>query len=64
MLNSLKEFFETHVRSNPAGMESAPVKTIEFAAAVLMFEISRADSNISNEERKIIDEALPVCINH
>ena len=61
MLNSLKEFFEAHVRPNPADMQSTPVKTIEFAAAVLMFEISHADAHISNEERKIIDAAL---LNH
>jgi len=60
MLSNLKEFFESHVVPTTAN-EDAPEKTIEFAAAVLMFEISRADSSIDNEERKVIDRAL---VNH
>ena len=61
MLNNLKEFFDTHFLSTKTESTATPIKTIEFAAAVLMFEISRADSSIDNEERKVIDDAL---VNH
>ena len=57
MIKSLKEFFEVRVLSTPTDDDSN-TKTIEFAAAVLMFEISRADSSLDPEERKVIDEAL------
>jgi uncharacterized tellurite resistance protein B-like protein len=61
MFNSLKEFFNSHLAADNSSDENTPVETIEFAAAVLMFEISRSDSSIDNEERKIIDDAL---VNH
>ncbi len=60
MLSTLKEFFESHVVST-TNDDDTPEKTIEFAAAVLMFEISRADSTIDPEERLVIDAAL---VNH
>lgn len=60
MLSTLKEFFESHVVPTTTD-DDTPEKTIEFAAAVLMFEISRADSTIVPEERKVIDAAL---VNH
>ncbi|MFT5351000.1 MAG: putative tellurite resistance protein B-like protein, partial [Gammaproteobacteria bacterium] len=47
--------------ADKAVIEATPTKTIEFAAAVLMFEISRADSSVDDEERKVIDNAL---LNH
>ncbi len=58
MLTNLKEFFEAHIGTGQGDNKHAPEKTIEFAAAVLMLEISRADSSIDEGERKIIDDAL------
>lgn len=61
MISRLKEFFDAHFTPEETDNGHASLKTIEFAAAVLMFEISRADSSIGDEERKVIDEAL---VNH
>ncbi len=61
MLGKLKQLFESHLEADAAGSASAAKGTIEFAAAVLMTEISRADSSIDQEERKVIDDAL---VNH
>ncbi len=61
MFSSLKELFDSHLSTDIIDDENTPEKTIELAAAVLMFEISRADSSIDNEERKVIDNAL---VNH
>ena len=58
MIGNLKEFFDKHFVSSPSLTEETTEKTIEFAAAVLMFEISRADSSIDTEEREVIDKAL------
>ncbi len=60
MLKTLKEFFESHIVPT-ATAEDTHEKTIEFAAAVLMCEISRADSRIDPDERKVMDAAL---VNH
>ena len=58
MIGDLKEFFDKHFVSSSSPTEETSEKTIEFAAAVLMFEISRADSSIGTEERAVIDKAL------
>jgi uncharacterized tellurite resistance protein B-like protein len=58
MISHLKKFFDAHFVKDVDSDGTAPLETIEFAAAVLMLEISRADSSIGDEERKIIDEAL------
>lgn len=58
MLKRLQSLFESHM--DPAADNSSGVDTgtIEFAAAVLMMEISRADSSVDHDERAIIDAAL------
>ena len=57
MLSTLKQFFEVNVISQvDAGASSE--STIEFAAAMLMLEISRADSSIDSDERQVIDKVL------
>jgi uncharacterized tellurite resistance protein B-like protein len=61
MISRLKDFFDSHFKPEDTNDGHASLKTIEFAAAVLMFEISRADSSIDEEERKVIDHAL---VNH
>ena len=61
MLGKLKQLFESHLEADAPGSGSAAKGTIEFAAAVLMTEISRADSSIDEEERSVIDNAL---VNH
>ena len=58
MLDKLKKLFENHLESAAGENAGTTNKTIEFAAAVLMTEISRADSSIDEEERKVIDRAL------
>lgn len=58
MLNSLKELFQSRVLTKNEGDISAQSKSLEYAAAILMFEISRADSSIDAEERDVIDLAL------
>jgi uncharacterized tellurite resistance protein B-like protein len=58
MISHLKKFFDSHFVADMTDDGLASVKTIEFAAAVLMLEISRADTSIDKEERKVIDNAL------
>ncbi len=57
MLSSLKQFFDKHVMTQ-VEEESSPNNAIDFAAAVLMLEISRSDSDIGIEEREIMDNIL------
>ena len=57
MLTSLKQFFEVNVIAK-VDAEASSESTIEFAAAMLMLEISRADSSIDSDEREVIDKVL------
>ena len=57
MLTSLKQFFEVNVIAK-VDAEASSESTIEFAAAMLMLEISRADSSIDSDERQVIDKVL------
>lgn len=55
MFKSLKEFFTTELRSDKDGDDEPD---LNLAAAVLMVEISMADSDIGKDERRIMMNAL------
>ncbi|NKB36395.1 MAG: TerB family tellurite resistance protein [Gammaproteobacteria bacterium] len=57
MLSNLKQFFDKHVMAQ-VEEKSSPDTAIDLAAAVLMLEISRADSDIGSEERQTMDSIL------
>lgn len=54
MLNSLKDFFKQNLLVNDATLYDEPSRGIELAAAVLMVEISLADSVLDKDERGLI----------
>jgi uncharacterized tellurite resistance protein B-like protein len=57
MIKSLKEFLSS--RLPVSGSETGqPEKTVELSAAVLMLEISLADSDLAEEERRLIESAI------
>lgn len=58
MLNSIKDFFKNNLLVNDAALTGGPSRSIELAAAVLMVEISLADSSLDKEERRIINRIL------
>ena len=58
MLNSLKDFFKHNLFDNNDALYDAPSRSIELAAAVLMVEISLADSSLDEEERLLITQIL------
>ena len=61
MLKSIREFFERGLQDGGARDTSRPGNRVELAAAVLMIEISLADSAIDNEELAVIKTTL---VNH
>ena len=58
MLKSLKVFFERSVQDSADHNRSGLHNRVDLAAAVLMIEISLADSSIDNEELAVIKTAL------
>ena len=58
MLKSLKVFFERSIQDSADQSISGLDSRVELAAAVLMIEISLADSSIDNAELAVIKKAL------
>ena len=54
MLNSLKDFFNQTLSTNNDAGDKQSTDRIELAAAVLMVEISLADSTLDKDERRLI----------
>lgn len=61
LVKSIKEFFERSLQDRDARGSSRVDNRVELAAAVLMIEISLADSSIDSEELAVIKTVL---INH
>lgn len=58
MFKNLKDFFQLHTGAGGAANHASGVSSAELAAAVLMVEISMADSTVQPEERRVIKNAL------
>ncbi len=57
MFEGIQEFFDKRIRSTsgePASMERA----LQLATAALLVEVSRADHEIQDQERKVISDAV------
>jgi uncharacterized tellurite resistance protein B-like protein len=59
MIRSLKQFFDTRVRSltAPASSEGSN-RALELATAALLIEVSRADFEVSEDERAAVVDAV------
>ena len=58
MLKSIREFFENSLSDDGVRSDSGPDNRVELAAAVLMVEISLADSSVDKDELAVIKTAL------
>lgn len=57
MIKSLKEFLLSGLSAGDEGAGGGKI-SIELCAAVLMLEVSLADSNMDNEEYRLIEQAI------
>lgn len=58
MFKTIKEFFQSYAGNGGTAENGSVVDSVELAAAVLMVEISMADSNLQQKERSVIEKAL------
>jgi uncharacterized tellurite resistance protein B-like protein len=58
MINTIKQFFEKYVAPSPDGPEGVSGHSLQIATAALLIEMMRADSEISEEERKTITNTM------
>jgi uncharacterized tellurite resistance protein B-like protein len=57
MLHAIQEFFDTRIRST-SGEPATVERALQLATAALLVEVSRADHEIKDEERRVIGEAV------
>lgn len=58
MFETFKDFFQNYAGFGDTQDSREKVSSVELAAAVLMVEISMADSVLQHEERRVIENAL------
>lgn len=56
MLQSVKQFFDRHIR--PAGKEEGAAHALQVATAALLFEVMRMDGEIKEVERHAVTAAI------
>lgn len=57
MLRTIQEFFDTRIRST-SGEPATVERALQLATAALLVEVSRADHEIKDEERRVIGDAV------
>jgi uncharacterized tellurite resistance protein B-like protein len=57
MFQAIQEFFEKRIRST-SGEPDSIERALQLATAALLVEVSRADHEIKDEERRVIGEAV------
>jgi uncharacterized tellurite resistance protein B-like protein len=57
MFQAIQEFFEKRIRST-SGEPDSIERALQLATAALLVEVSRADLEIKDEERRVIGEAV------
>lgn len=57
MIRTLKEFFERRIQPSSPSL-AASERALQLATAALLFEVSRADHTVTDDERKAISDAV------
>ncbi|MDR2878071.1 MAG: TerB family tellurite resistance protein [Chromatiales bacterium] len=58
MLKSLREFFDQRIAARTDKPQRAEEQELQLAAAALLIEMTRADRTVSDDEQRVVDEAL------
>ena len=58
MFKSMKQFFEERIQSVMADESDADEQSLRLATAALMIEMTRADDDVTDEERRAVDGVL------
>jgi uncharacterized tellurite resistance protein B-like protein len=58
MLRTIQEFFDTRIKPGTGGAAGAGERSVQLATAALLIEVSRADQQIKDEERRVVTDAV------
>lgn len=59
MIEAIEKFFETHLKPDTrASSTDIPERRLQLAAAVILIEMTRADLDIKEEERRAVTDAI------
>lgn len=57
MIRTIKEFFESQIQA-PSASSPASERALQLATAALLMEVSRADHDVKDDERRAISDAV------
>ena len=58
MINTIKQFFNKHMKPAPDRTEEVSEHSLRLATAALLIEMMRADSNTDDDERKAVTNGI------
>lgn len=59
MIKGIRQYFDSHIQSVSGGRRrEEPERTLQLAAAALLFEVAHADFHVAAEERRAVAEAV------
>ena len=58
MLRTIQEFFETRIKQPASTLPEAPERALQLATAALLIEVSRADHQVTDGERRAVADAV------
>ncbi len=58
MFKSMKQFFETHIQTAMGEDAEKDEQALRLATAALMIEMTRADFEVTDDERRAVDDVL------
>ena len=58
MLRAIQEFFETRIIRPASTLPEAPERALQLATAALLIEVSRADHQVKDEERRAVADGV------
>jgi uncharacterized tellurite resistance protein B-like protein len=58
MVRAIKQFFEKYIQPTPEGSDVKSERSLQLATAALLIEVMRADSEISNDERRMVTKTI------
>jgi uncharacterized tellurite resistance protein B-like protein len=58
MISTIRHFFEQHIKSEADRGNPVPVHSLRIATAALLIEMMRADSEITDNERKTVTDTI------
>ena len=58
MVSAIKQFFEKYIKTSPDSSDQVSEHSLQIATAALLVEMMRADTHISDDEKRTIRKSM------